>query len=157
MSFRLDNDARRLLTSIFFFSSIAAVDKLIFAVFGVYLWELILHFDFEWSFITRRRSFRWPLVSVLPLGLVQPKYNVYNRVRLFINSLPLFLISLQYSFSSVVTACYFHLLDCESQPPLGYSSTDLRPKNNIYNCHNSSEVTLPRLILSLTNHRNSLD
>jgi len=40
----------------------AVFEKLLFALFGVYLWELTLHFDFEWSFIARRRSFRWPLI-----------------------------------------------------------------------------------------------
>ncbi|XP_006459880.1 hypothetical protein AGABI2DRAFT_67334 [Agaricus bisporus var. bisporus H97] len=40
----------------------AVFEKLLFALLGVYLWELTLHFDFEWSFIARRRAFRWPLV-----------------------------------------------------------------------------------------------
>ncbi|KAF9449909.1 hypothetical protein P691DRAFT_515225 [Macrolepiota fuliginosa MF-IS2] len=40
----------------------AVFEKLVFALFGTYIWEIVLHFDFEWSFITRRRSFRWPLV-----------------------------------------------------------------------------------------------
>ncbi|RDB23295.1 hypothetical protein Hypma_009572 [Hypsizygus marmoreus] len=35
--------------------------KLIFALFGVYLWELFMTCDFEWSLISRRRKFRWPL------------------------------------------------------------------------------------------------
>lgn len=42
---------------------VAVFEKLLFALLGVYLWELTLHFDFEWSFLTRRRAFRWPLVS----------------------------------------------------------------------------------------------
>ncbi|KAF5363903.1 hypothetical protein D9756_000860 [Leucocoprinus leucothites] len=40
----------------------AVFERLLFALFGVYLWELTLQMGFEWSFITGRRSFRWPLV-----------------------------------------------------------------------------------------------
>ncbi|PFH52681.1 hypothetical protein AMATHDRAFT_74138 [Amanita thiersii Skay4041] len=36
--------------------------KLIFSLFGVYVWELFMTCDFEWSLVTRKRSFRWPLV-----------------------------------------------------------------------------------------------
>ncbi|KAK0242531.1 hypothetical protein EDD85DRAFT_293393 [Armillaria nabsnona] len=36
--------------------------RLIFAIFGVCLWELFTTCGFEWSLITRRRQFRWPLV-----------------------------------------------------------------------------------------------
>ncbi|KAK0191189.1 hypothetical protein F5146DRAFT_1137979 [Armillaria mellea] len=35
--------------------------RLIFAIFGVCLWELFTTCGFEWSLITRRRQFRWPL------------------------------------------------------------------------------------------------
>ncbi|KAL1671466.1 hypothetical protein EV122DRAFT_295479 [Schizophyllum commune] len=37
-------------------------DKLIFTFFGLNLWEIFVTCDFEWSLITRRRKFRWPLV-----------------------------------------------------------------------------------------------
>ncbi|KAF8164973.1 hypothetical protein B0H34DRAFT_648175 [Crassisporium funariophilum] len=36
--------------------------KLVFALFGAYLWELFMTCDFEWSLLKRRRVFRWPLV-----------------------------------------------------------------------------------------------
>jgi hypothetical protein len=39
--------------------------KLIYTLFGLYVWELFITCDFEWSLITRRREFRWPLASVL--------------------------------------------------------------------------------------------
>ena len=38
-------------------------DKLLFVLFGIYIWELTIQMNFEWSLITGRRSFRWPLVS----------------------------------------------------------------------------------------------
>lgn len=38
--------------------------KVIFTLFGVYFWELFMTWDFEWSLITKRRKFRWPLVSL---------------------------------------------------------------------------------------------
>ncbi|KIY49568.1 hypothetical protein FISHEDRAFT_41714 [Fistulina hepatica ATCC 64428] len=34
----------------------------IFTLFGLYLWELLTTWNFEWSLLTRRRKFRWPLV-----------------------------------------------------------------------------------------------
>ncbi|PBL02297.1 hypothetical protein ARMGADRAFT_249340 [Armillaria gallica] len=37
--------------------------RLIFAIFGVCLWELFTTCGFEWSLITRRRQFRWPLIN----------------------------------------------------------------------------------------------
>lgn len=36
--------------------------KLIFALFGLYLWEIFQTSDFEWSIITGKRKFGWPLV-----------------------------------------------------------------------------------------------
>jgi len=36
--------------------------KLIFALFGLYVWELFMTCDFEWSLITKRRNFRLPLI-----------------------------------------------------------------------------------------------
>jgi len=35
--------------------------KLIFCLFGLYIWELFTTCDFEWSLITKRRRLRWPL------------------------------------------------------------------------------------------------
>lgn len=34
---------------------------MMFTFLGVYLWELFTTFDFEWSLITGRRKFTWPL------------------------------------------------------------------------------------------------
>ncbi|KAJ7086675.1 hypothetical protein C8R44DRAFT_650691 [Mycena epipterygia] len=42
-----------------------AFTKIIFAFFGVQIWELFMTFGFEWSLLTRRRRFRWPLVRLL--------------------------------------------------------------------------------------------
>lgn len=42
--------------------------KLIFSLFGVYIWELFMTWDFEWSLLSRRRTFRWPLVRVYVLS-----------------------------------------------------------------------------------------
>ncbi|KAJ6516086.1 hypothetical protein C8R45DRAFT_958749 [Mycena sanguinolenta] len=39
-----------------------AWEKIIFVCFGMHLWELLMTFGFEWSLLTRRRKFRWPLV-----------------------------------------------------------------------------------------------
>ncbi|KAF5387597.1 hypothetical protein D9615_000197 [Tricholomella constricta] len=36
--------------------------KLIIALFGVYVWELFMTCDFEWSLLSKKRKFRWPLV-----------------------------------------------------------------------------------------------
>lgn len=41
--------------------------KLIYALFGVYVWELFITCDFEWTLITRRRKFHWPLVCFIML------------------------------------------------------------------------------------------
>ena len=38
--------------------------KLVFTLFGVYVWEMSMTADFEWSLMTGRRRFRWPLVSI---------------------------------------------------------------------------------------------
>ena len=37
--------------------------KLVFTLFGAYLWELFSTCEFEWSLLSRHRKFRWPLVS----------------------------------------------------------------------------------------------
>lgn len=36
--------------------------NVIFVFFGLYLWEFTTTCDFEWSLITRKRKFTWPLV-----------------------------------------------------------------------------------------------
>ncbi|KAJ7638628.1 hypothetical protein FB45DRAFT_903396, partial [Roridomyces roridus] len=36
--------------------------KIIFSIAGLFCWELVTTWGFEWSLITRRRRFRWPLV-----------------------------------------------------------------------------------------------
>ncbi|KAF9485378.1 hypothetical protein BDN70DRAFT_903200 [Pholiota conissans] len=41
----------------------AIFHQVVFTLFGVYVWELLVTWDFEWSLLTRRRNFRWPLVS----------------------------------------------------------------------------------------------
>ncbi|PCH41403.1 hypothetical protein WOLCODRAFT_89251 [Wolfiporia cocos MD-104 SS10] len=38
-------------------------DKLVFSLFGVYVWELFQTSNFEWSLITRKRKFTWPLIN----------------------------------------------------------------------------------------------
>ncbi|KAJ7117408.1 hypothetical protein C8R43DRAFT_901879 [Mycena crocata] len=75
--------------------------KIIFAFFGVHIWELFMTFGFEWSLITGRRRFRWPLLiysSELP-----DLTTCWRR-----------LTPLQYSSSSPDTACSSPLLDCAS-------------------------------------------
>ncbi|ESK97488.1 hypothetical protein Moror_17667 [Moniliophthora roreri MCA 2997] len=57
-----------------------ALDRVIFCVLGVVMWELFITCDFEWSIITRRRPFRWPLVSRLPNTLkcfADPVFQVF--------------------------------------------------------------------------------
>ncbi|TFK27079.1 hypothetical protein FA15DRAFT_666815 [Coprinopsis marcescibilis] len=39
-----------------------AFQKIIFAFFGLYVWELFMTSDFEWSLLSRKRRFHWPLV-----------------------------------------------------------------------------------------------
>jgi len=39
-----------------------AFQKTVFALFGLYLWELFITSEFEWSLLTGSRRFRWPLV-----------------------------------------------------------------------------------------------
>ncbi|KAJ7699871.1 hypothetical protein B0H17DRAFT_1047472 [Mycena rosella] len=39
-----------------------AFAKIIYLFFGIQLWEVITTAGFEWSLLTRRRKFRWPLV-----------------------------------------------------------------------------------------------
>ena len=43
--------------------------KLIFCLFGIYVWEIFQTSDFEWCLITRKRKFTWPLVCVIFLNL----------------------------------------------------------------------------------------
>ncbi|EGO01741.1 hypothetical protein SERLA73DRAFT_120392 [Serpula lacrymans var. lacrymans S7.3] len=40
-----------------------AFNKLLFTLFGLYVWELIMTCGFEFSLITRKRKFTWPLVT----------------------------------------------------------------------------------------------
>ena len=42
-----------------------AFQKIIFAFFGLYIWELFMTSGFEWSLVARRRKFHWPLVCLL--------------------------------------------------------------------------------------------
>ncbi|KAL5488128.1 hypothetical protein ACEPAI_6236 [Sanghuangporus weigelae] len=39
-----------------------AFESLIYALFGLYVWEMCQTSSVEWSLITRRRKFRWPMV-----------------------------------------------------------------------------------------------
>ncbi|KAI0072161.1 hypothetical protein K474DRAFT_448453 [Panus rudis PR-1116 ss-1] len=39
-----------------------ALTKTIHVAMGVYIWEFLLSLDVEWSIITRKRAFRWPLI-----------------------------------------------------------------------------------------------
>ncbi|KAI0921523.1 hypothetical protein AcW2_006468 [Taiwanofungus camphoratus] len=45
--------------------------KLVCALFGVYVWEIFQTSSFEWSLLTGRRKFSWPLVRhiILPRSL----------------------------------------------------------------------------------------
>lgn len=45
----------------FFFS--AVFERMMFVLLGVCVWEVFATCDFEWSILTRRRKFKWPLVS----------------------------------------------------------------------------------------------
>ncbi|EPT02874.1 hypothetical protein FOMPIDRAFT_1015128 [Fomitopsis schrenkii] len=38
-------------------------EKLVFALFGLYVWELFQTSGFEWSLITRTRKLTWPLIN----------------------------------------------------------------------------------------------
>lgn len=38
-----------------------AFNKLLFALFGLYFWELCTTFRFDWEIITKKRAFKWPL------------------------------------------------------------------------------------------------
>lgn len=48
-----------------FISESAVFHQLVFTLFGLYTWEVLTTWDFEWSLLTGRRTFRWPLVSRL--------------------------------------------------------------------------------------------
>ncbi|TFY82730.1 hypothetical protein EWM64_g1281 [Hericium alpestre] len=39
-----------------------AFAKFIHALLGLYIWEWFTSLDFEWSFVSGKRSFRWPLI-----------------------------------------------------------------------------------------------
>ncbi|KAI0071409.1 hypothetical protein K474DRAFT_629485 [Panus rudis PR-1116 ss-1] len=39
--------------------------KLIHVLAGLYFWEYLLSLDFEWLLITRKRSFKWPMIFYL--------------------------------------------------------------------------------------------
>lgn len=43
-------------------STAVAFEKLIYCLFGLYVWELFQTCDFEWSIVTRQRKFTWPMV-----------------------------------------------------------------------------------------------
>ena len=83
--------------------------------FGLYLWELFQTCDFEWSLVTRRRKFQWPLVSPYLTLLHAPLSHLYV---LIIECVVLFLeisavdptvlgltARFQFSSSYVVIAC----------------------------------------------------
>ncbi|PSR73661.1 hypothetical protein PHLCEN_2v10580 [Hermanssonia centrifuga] len=38
--------------------------KLIFSLFGLYVWEIFQTSDFDWSIITGKRKFVWPLIAL---------------------------------------------------------------------------------------------
>ncbi|KAF7331926.1 hypothetical protein MKEN_00072900 [Mycena kentingensis (nom. inval.)] len=54
-----------------------AFEKLIFACFGCFTWEICTTFNFEISLITRRRRFRWPLGTCLRCPLTCLKLAVF--------------------------------------------------------------------------------
>jgi len=39
-----------------------AFEKLIYALFGLFVWEMFQTSGFEWSLLTRRRKFSWPMI-----------------------------------------------------------------------------------------------
>ncbi|OCH85024.1 hypothetical protein OBBRIDRAFT_344677 [Obba rivulosa] len=39
-----------------------AYDGLMHAFFGLYIWEMFVSFDFDWSYISGKRTFKWPLI-----------------------------------------------------------------------------------------------
>ncbi|KAF8917820.1 hypothetical protein CPB85DRAFT_1373973 [Mucidula mucida] len=41
----------------------AVFERMMFVLLGVCVWEVFATCDFEWSLLTRRRKFKWPLVS----------------------------------------------------------------------------------------------
>ena len=43
------------------FACVAVFAQMMFTFLGVYLWELFTTCTFEWSLITGRRKFTWPL------------------------------------------------------------------------------------------------
>ncbi|KAJ7368098.1 hypothetical protein DFH08DRAFT_675693 [Mycena albidolilacea] len=78
-----------------------AFEKIIFAFFGMQMWELFMTCDFEWSLLTRRRRFRWPLV----------RFHTCARLSITLTH------SFRYSSSCPDTAYSFRSLDCAYLPP----------------------------------------
>lgn len=88
--------------------------KLVFTLFGVYVWELFMTLDFEWSLVTRRRNFRWPLVRILDQGtdnFLQKPFSEYAPR--FLNA-SLAEPCYQRFSSFVDTVCFLRLWDCKS-------------------------------------------
>lgn len=50
-----------------------------FALFGLYVWELFQTSGFEWSLITRTRRFTWPLVSDVEPRCLLPRTDDLTR------------------------------------------------------------------------------
>ncbi|KAI0631188.1 hypothetical protein C8Q77DRAFT_191616 [Trametes polyzona] len=40
----------------------AAFDKFMHALLGLYIWEFVTSFPFDWQFISGKRKFKWPLI-----------------------------------------------------------------------------------------------
>ncbi|KAF7355144.1 hypothetical protein MSAN_01430100 [Mycena sanguinolenta] len=73
-----------------------AWQKIIFIFFGMQLWELLMTFGFEWSLLTGRRKFRWPLSNFLSAPF-------WRRLTSSLS---------QFSSSSPDTACCSRSLEC---------------------------------------------
>ncbi|KAJ7068091.1 hypothetical protein C8F01DRAFT_1246633 [Mycena amicta] len=55
-----------------------AFEKLIFACFGCYTWEICMTLGFEISLLTRRRRFRWPLVRYPILSKLERNLHIVS-------------------------------------------------------------------------------
>src|SRR5438045_238409 len=83
--------------------------KLIFSLFGLYVWELFMTCDFEWALITKRRQFRYPLVSCHLLHHPLSTHSLFDRVSTRALTVYCITLTTSQSFSScAVTVCWWH-------------------------------------------------
>jgi hypothetical protein len=88
--------------------------KMIYVLFGAYVWELFTTCGFEWSLITGRKRFRWPLVRP-PTDLIMTRPDILTRVWVSLLELPLVEINdaLQSCFSCVDIVCFSRSSGCK--------------------------------------------